>query len=68
MHILLHAQINIQHSAQLKYWLVSIRCPDRNKLFFDTVCTLADMRYDVYHGTIDQEGENASQLYYVRQR
>ena len=32
------------------------------------VCTLADMNYDVYHGTIDSEGESASQLFYVRPR
>jgi hypothetical protein len=30
--------------------------------------TLADMAYDVYHGTIDSEGAEASQLFYVRPR
>jgi hypothetical protein len=44
------------------------RCKDRNKLFFDTVCTLSDLNYDVYHGAIDSEGETATQLYYIRPR
>lgn len=41
---------------------------DRRKLFFDTVCTLADMNYDIYHATIDSEGDVANQLFYVRPR
>ncbi|GLC45665.1 hypothetical protein PLESTM_001763700 [Pleodorina starrii] len=32
------------------------------------VCTLADMNYDIYHATIDSEGDAASQLFYVRPR
>ena len=31
------ADVRIQHSALLNYWLVTIQCKDRNKLFFDTV-------------------------------
>jgi hypothetical protein len=48
--------VTIQHYCHLNYWLVTIRCKDRNKLFFDTVCTLSDLNYDVYHGAIDQVG------------
>ncbi|GLI62359.1 hypothetical protein VaNZ11_004977 [Volvox africanus] len=62
------SEVRIQHSALLNYWLVTIHCRDRNKLFFDTVCTLADMNYDIYHATIDSEGDGASQLFYVRPR
>ncbi|GIL91200.1 hypothetical protein Vretifemale_18893 [Volvox reticuliferus] len=62
------SEVRIQHSALLNYWLVTIHCRDRNKLFFDTVCTLADMNYDIYHATIDSEGDAASQLFYVRPR
>jgi len=65
---LLRAEVTIQHSALLKYHLVTITCKDRNKLFFDTVCTLADMNYDVYHGTIDSKGDQASQLFYAKPR
>jgi hypothetical protein len=31
-------EVHIQHSRLFNYWLVEIRCRDRNKLFFDTVC------------------------------
>lgn len=31
-------EVQIQHSGLFNYWLVEIRCRDRNKLFFDTVC------------------------------
>eukprot|EP00798_Chlamydomonas_sp_ICE-L_P003114 gene3114-13125_t len=63
-----HAEVQIRHSVYLNYWLVTIQCKDRNKLFFDTVCTITDMNYDVFHGTIDSEGDLASQLFYVRPR
>ena len=32
---------------------MKVHCKDREKLLFDTVCTLADLDYDVYHATID---------------
>lgn len=46
-------QVKIQYAASHGYWLVEIVCRDRNKLFFDTVCTLADLQYSIYHATID---------------
>jgi hypothetical protein len=33
-------EVQIQHSRLFNYWLVEIKCRDRNKLFFDTVCKL----------------------------
>uniref|UniRef100_A0A251VQ58 ACT domain-containing protein ACR n=1 Tax=Helianthus annuus TaxID=4232 RepID=A0A251VQ58_HELAN len=42
------------------------KCPDRPKLLFDTVCTLTDMQYVVYHATIIAEGVEASQELYIR--
>lgn len=61
-------EVTVSHFNHLHYWLVTIKCKDRNKLFFDTVCTLADLKYDVYHGAIDSEGEMATQVYYIRPR
>lgn len=62
-------EVQIQHSSLFNYWLVTIRCRDRNKLFFDTVCTLCDMRYDIFHATIDGEPSGwAHQLFYIRPR
>lgn len=60
--------VTIQHYSHLNYWLVTIRCKDRNKLFFDTVCTLSDLNYDVYHGAIDQVGGVRVDALRVRQR
>ena len=52
------------------YWRVTIRCQDRAKLFFDTVCTLADLDYEVYHATVVsyRERNMAFQDFYVRPR
>ncbi|KAI8467573.1 MAG: hypothetical protein J3K34DRAFT_523655 [Monoraphidium minutum] len=61
-------QVTIQHYAHMHYWLVTIRCKDRNKLLFDSVCTLSDLNYDVYHAAVDCEGEACVQLYYIRPR
>ena len=49
------------YNKRCDYWVVDIQCKDRQKLLFDTVCTLADMGYDVYHATIDGEHANAHQ-------
>lgn len=48
------------------YTVVNLRCPDRPKLLFDTVCTITDMQYVVYHGTVNAEGPEAYQEYYIR--
>ena len=60
--------MNITRCGNGGYWLVTIRCKDRNKLLFDTVCTLADMDYDVYHATIDSQEGIAHQEYYIKPR
>ncbi|XP_042516066.1 ACT domain-containing protein ACR4-like isoform X1 [Macadamia integrifolia] len=48
------------------YSVVTIRSKDRPKLLFDTVCTLTDMQYVVFHANIDAEGPEAIQEYYIR--
>ncbi|KAF8748346.1 hypothetical protein HU200_012932 [Digitaria exilis] len=41
--------------------------PDRPKLLFDVVCTLHDMDYVVFHGTVDTTGDQlARQEFYIR--
>lgn len=42
--------------------VVTIRCKDRPKLLFDTICTLTDMEYVVFHGNVDVEGPKAYQV------
>ncbi|EFJ46840.1 hypothetical protein VOLCADRAFT_121048 [Volvox carteri f. nagariensis] len=70
-------EVFVQHSKQRDYWMVNIRCRDRQKLLFDTVCTLADLNYDVYHGAVDCELDRdkagakvsiAVQTFYMRPR
>lgn len=48
------------------YSVVTIRCKDRPKLLFDTICTLTDMEYVVFHGNVDTEGPEAYQEYCIR--
>ena len=60
--------ISVSDCQQTGYTIVDIQCKDRTSLLFDTVCTLADMEVDVYHATIDSDGPNAMQEYYLRTR
>ncbi|XP_077216895.1 ACT domain-containing protein ACR4-like isoform X1 [Tasmannia lanceolata] len=48
------------------YSVVTIRCRDRPKLLFDTVCTLTDMQYVVFHANVDAERPEAYQEFYIR--
>ncbi|WOL03078.1 ACT domain-containing protein ACR3-like [Canna indica] len=49
------------------YSVVNIHCRDRPKLLFDTVCTLTDMQYAVFHASVGAHGPLAVQEYYIRQ-
>lgn len=49
-----------------EYSVVTVRCKDRPKLLFDTICTLTDMQYVVFHGNVNAEGPEAFQEYYIR--
>lgn len=46
--------------------VVTIRCKDRPNLLFDTICTITDMEYIVFHGHVDAEGPEAYQEYCIR--
>ncbi|XP_044491101.1 ACT domain-containing protein ACR4-like [Mangifera indica] len=58
--------VTVENVSDKGYTVVNLRCPDRPKLLFDTVCTLTDMQYVVYHATVIAEGPEASQEYYIR--
>ncbi|KAE8662321.1 ACT domain-containing protein ACR5 [Hibiscus syriacus] len=58
--------VTVENCEPKGYTVVNLRCPDRPKLLFDTVCTLTDMQYVVYHATIIAEGPEAYQEYYIR--
>lgn len=58
--------VNVVNWSDKDYSVVTIRSKDRPKLLFDTVCTLTDMQYVVFHANIDAEGPEAYQEYYIR--
>lgn len=60
------AHITIENCNEKGYSIVSVRCRDRPKLLFDTVCTLTDMQYVVSHASIGSDGPYAVQEYYIR--
>lgn len=54
--------VTVENCVDKGYTVVNLRCPDRPKLLFDTVCTLTDMQYVVYHATVIAEGPEAYQV------
>ncbi|KAI5063347.1 hypothetical protein GOP47_0021894 [Adiantum capillus-veneris] len=58
--------ISIDNCMEKGYSVLNIQCQDRPKLLFDIVCTLTDMQYVVFHGTINSDGPYAIQEYYIR--
>ncbi|KAK4393493.1 ACT domain-containing protein ACR1 [Sesamum angolense] len=60
--------VKIENCKETGYSIVTIRSRDRPKLLFDTVCTLTDLQYVVYHAAISSRGSTAFQEYYVRHK
>ncbi|KAK7837329.1 act domain-containing protein acr4 [Quercus suber] len=58
--------VNVVNWHDKDYSVVTIQSKDRPKLLFDTVCTLTDMQYVVFHASIKAEGPEAYQEYYIR--
>ncbi|KAK7360648.1 hypothetical protein VNO77_02656 [Canavalia gladiata] len=59
-------KVNVVNWSDKDYSVVTIQCKDRVKLLFDIVFTLTDMQYVVFHASIDSEGPNAYQEYYIK--
>ncbi|KAF9674218.1 hypothetical protein SADUNF_Sadunf10G0104700 [Salix dunnii] len=58
--------VSVVNWHEKDYSIVTITSKDRPKLLFDTVCTLTDMEYVVFHANIDAEGPEAHQEYYIK--
>ncbi|KAH8496361.1 hypothetical protein H0E87_019203 [Populus deltoides] len=58
--------VSVVNWCEKDYSVVTITSKDRPKLLFDTVCTLTDMEYVVFHANIDAEGPEAHQEYYIK--
>ncbi|KAH9295472.1 hypothetical protein KI387_039060, partial [Taxus chinensis] len=58
--------VTVQNGVEKGYSVINIKSKDRPKLLFDTICTLTDMQYVVFHGSVDSDGPDAFQEYYIR--
>jgi UTP:GlnB (protein PII) uridylyltransferase len=54
--------VTVRNWNDKDYSVVTIRCKDRPKLLFDTVCTLTDLQYVVFHANIDAKDNQAYQV------
>lgn len=54
--------VSIDRCNEKRYSVVNVDCVDRPKLMFDTVCTLTDMQYIVFHASSTSHGPFASQV------
>ncbi|XP_010559220.1 PREDICTED: ACT domain-containing protein ACR1 [Tarenaya hassleriana] len=50
------------------YSMVNVRCRDRPKLLFDTVCAFTELNYVVFHAAVGSNGPMADQEYFIRQK
>lgn len=55
-------KVSVVNCYDKDYSVVTIQCKDRPKLLFDTICTLTDMQYVVFHANADGEGPQAYQV------
>eukprot|EP00250_Pteridium_aquilinum_P015156 c22415_g1_i1 orf=563-1912(-) len=62
----MNGKITVDNCDEKGYSVLHIECRNRPKLVFDTLCTLTDMHYVVFHATIDSDGQRAYQEYYIR--
>ncbi|KAI3468006.1 hypothetical protein Pfo_024669 [Paulownia fortunei] len=60
------ASVSIESCIEKGYSIVTIQCKDRRRLMFDTVCTLTDMQYVIFHASVDSCGGYAFQEYFIR--
>ncbi|XP_075514825.1 ACT domain-containing protein ACR1-like isoform X1 [Primulina tabacum] len=61
--------VKIDKCKENGYSAVTIRCRDRPKLLYDTLCTLTDLHYVVFHATMSSNEAIAFQFlqeYYIR--
>ncbi|GFY87594.1 ACT domain repeat 6 [Actinidia rufa] len=64
--ISLRPHVTVLDCIEKDYTVITMRSKDRPKLLFDTVCTLTDMQYVVFHGVVHTGRMEAFQEYYIR--
>ncbi|KAL7181859.1 hypothetical protein ACSBR1_040716 [Camellia fascicularis] len=60
------ASVLIESCREKGYSIVTVQCRDRPRLMFDTVCTLTDMQYVIFHASVDSHDGYAFQEYFIR--
>ncbi|CAA3019757.1 ACT domain-containing ACR1 [Olea europaea subsp. europaea] len=60
--------VKIEKCKETGYSIVTVRSRDRPKLLFDTIYTLTDMQYIVFHAAIRSKEFIAVQEYYVKHK
>ncbi|KAK6119549.1 hypothetical protein DH2020_046716 [Rehmannia glutinosa] len=58
--------VSIESCVEKGYSIVTIQCKDRRRLMFDTVCTLTDLQYVIFHASVDSCEGYAYQEYFIR--
>ncbi|XP_057477336.1 ACT domain-containing protein ACR2-like isoform X2 [Actinidia eriantha] len=58
--------VSIESCREKGYSIVTVQCRDRPRLMFDTVCTIMDMQYAIFHASIDSRRGYAFQEYFIR--
>ena len=59
--------VSIENCDQKEYSIVNIECKDRPRLMFDTICTLNDMQYVIFHASVSSDNDGrAFQEYFIR--
>lgn len=55
--------VEIESCDEKGYSIVTIECKDRPRLMFDTVCTLTDMQYMIFHASVNSDRGYAFQVH-----
>ncbi|KAK9699930.1 hypothetical protein RND81_08G204700 [Saponaria officinalis] len=65
-HDSMKAIVSIDSCYQKGYSIVNVECRDRSRVMFDTVCTLIDMGYVIFHASVTCRDGSAFQEYFIR--
>ncbi|AED98120.1 ACT domain repeat 1 [Arabidopsis thaliana] len=61
-------RIHVTIEACNGYSMVNVKCRDRPKLLFDTVCALKELQFVVFHAVAGAKGSTAEQEYFIRKK
>lgn len=54
--------VSIGNCEERGYSIVTVTSKDRRRLMFDTICTLVDMQYVIFHAALRSDGADAFQV------